>query len=440
MSIAANMSTVLGSGLARTGLVFATGILLARGLTPEGRGAYALAVAAAAVTMMATHFGITASAIHALRSHPAAGSRRAAAGALIVVLAGLLAAVFWGGAALAGRTPPRLAAAELVAPMVAWVALGHALRYCAGLGRALGAYGVHAARDVVAPLAFLGLLVALALTGRMSARAALWAYVAAEALTLATTAAAIGRRLGPPERPRAADFRVLSRFGFKSWIQALAGQLQRRIDVLLVAGVLDDPAALAYYAIARGLVDQLEVVPNAMGQVVFREVAGRGAESAAQLVAVSLRTSMALVTPAALALAAFAPWLLPLLYGSQYGASLQPLLALLPGGLALVVFRMLSRHFAATARQQIPARQHALGIAVKVPIALASMPVLGLTGAALASSLAALAMAALALRRFIRENGMPIGEVLLVQPEDRALLRARVSRFRRSSPPAGKDR
>jgi Na+-driven multidrug efflux pump len=107
-------------------------------------------------------------------------------------------------------------------------------------------------------------------------------------------------------------------------------------------------------------------------------------------------------------------WLLvPLVYGPAYRATVPPLLILLPGVMAMGVFKVLTRDFSSRNRQQVSILASGVALVLNMGLDLLLIRRWGVTGAATASTVGYTAAGAVLLAFFLRDSKLDWREVLL---------------------------
>jgi O-antigen/teichoic acid export membrane protein len=109
---------------------------------------------------------------------------------------------------------------------------------------------------------------------------------------------------------------------------------------------------------------------------------------------------------------------IPLLFGREFAAASLPLLFLIPGVVATAAANPVSAHLMGTGRPVFGAAAAAVNLTVNVVANLALIPVLGASGAALASTLSYSASAVVLLVVFKRLNSVPLRQMLVPTSDD----------------------
>jgi O-antigen/teichoic acid export membrane protein len=383
-SFARDALSILGGNVAALVLSFLSGAILARELGPEGRGTLAALLVVPTMLVSLAELGVRqATVVHVGRGRRAPGAVAGtvmtllvASAALGVVVAGLAYAV-WGSP---GFTPALVALALVLVPSRL------ATSYAGGLllgSQRLGAVGrVRHLPELVRTLVLLALWVGIGvgLAGAMAATLAGAALVAVYSLRLAAR--------DFPLRPRWDPTVAVSllRLGAVYAVSLFAIQLVFRFDVVLMER-LAPPAALGHYALGVALVEQLWQLSTALGTVVFARSA-RAADPAGFTRSVGrlLRVTVAVTAAGAVALAAAAGWVVPLVYGEAFRPSVQVVYLLMPGVIAFSAFKLVNTDLAGKGRPALSLAAVVPALAVNVGLCVLLIPRYGAAGAAIASA------------------------------------------------------
>lgn len=227
-------------------------------------------------------------------------------------------------------------------------------------------------------------LLGIYLFGELTVESALWAFL----LSVVPVALwALFRVLGSgPIQWQIpwAFYSSLFKLGLVYALSFVVLQLNYRIDILLVSRISGATEA-GWYALAATLAEQIWQLPQAIGIVLMSRVAmqpEKSAKSAATVARMGLLLSM---LGAGLVLLA-APFLLPLIYGEAFRASVQMLMALLPGILAMVVFRILNGQMSGLGKPQLALYVFLPMLMVNILLNLLWIPRFGAMGAAWATN------------------------------------------------------
>ncbi len=438
MSFFRNLAGVLLTSAVGVPIGMVTSILLARLLSTDDRGFYAVAMSFATVTTMLTQFGWPTASIDRLRR----GGRPAAevSGGSLVFL-GLVSTLVV-ALAFAAEAPLRehllsdlpfvVFAAALVTVPLRMLANGFG-----SIARAINrfqdenwyAFALRVANLIAAlvVLAWLG----GALTGLMLAIASAYAVL------VVALVAVVLRRTGLHFALSAEELMLTLRFGLKTHAMTVAGRLHERLDIFMLAALLAEPTQIAFYAIAKGIIQIIQMLPSSFGKVAYPELAGLAPGAASEFAASLVRQNLLLLVPIGIVLGGAAPVLLPLLYGEPYGASTLPFLLLLPGTLLLGAAGVLARYFTGTDNHRPNIITRFVSLAVNALLNYLWIPRFGIEGAAAAALVSYTVDAVGLVFIFVVQSDSSFGDLVRIRDSDfdpyRKLLRRAARAWRRGA-------
>ncbi len=207
-------------------------------------------------------------------------------------------------------------------------------------------------------------------------------------------------------------------YGSKSHLQILVGFLQYRLDIYLVAYFLGENE-VAYYALAASVAGVIWHIPDSIGTVLFPKLSStEETDVIHHLTSVVCRHTIFITGIAALMLSAASEFLVKGIYGIEYIHAIRPLLILLPGVVMMSIYKVLARNFSSRNRQQISVIAAASALILNVGLNILLIPHLGVTGAALSSTVSYSATSAILLFFFLRESNNTLKETVLIDQVD----------------------
>ena len=168
------------------------------------------------------------------------------------------------------------------------------------------------------------------------------------------------------------------------------------------------------------------MLPDALSLALFPHVAGKDTAEAGSTAARTSRHAIAWVGVASLALALASPFIVPLVFGAEYEASVRPILILLPGTAMLTAYLILSRYFLAINKQQITVRTQLIATATNIGLNLYLIPRWGILGAATSSLISYGLEMILIVASFRRESGQGVRNILILNYSDIEEYRQRI--------------
>jgi O-antigen/teichoic acid export membrane protein len=184
--------------------------------------------------------------------------------------------------------------------------------------------------------------------------------------------------------------RATTIFGFFVVLSNSIGYLATQIDSILIGHYLD-PTAVGIYAVAILLVQALTLVPNAIQCVTYPAMAtlyGKGDVVGVRHIFYStLKKSFLLTSGVAVLLAICAPFIITLLFGQQFLGAYIPLLILLIGYTVDSSFSAVGTTLGSIGKVHIVFRIQAICVVLNIILNILLIPLLGIAGAALATSI-----------------------------------------------------
>jgi O-antigen/teichoic acid export membrane protein len=401
-------------------LQFPIGVLTARYLGPEGKGALHIVVVSLMVSTALGNLGLGQASIYFVGRNrkclPAV-----VANLLLVTVIISIAFIGIGWLALEYNQPPvyrRL-------PMWLWVAVAALvpigllqsllMQVLSAVLRIIEINVVQVATVAVQLLLFAFFVIAMnkGLTGAFLAYA-LACFQAAVILI------ALVRREGAyPQRSNLPLLRASLSYGLKAYLTALMRLLNLRLDALLVASLASGGlAAAGIYSVATSLAEIILFIPTSIRLGLFPVVAASSNAESSRLTSTACRQTMLISVMVASIAAAFGPLIIRWLYGTQFVAAALPLMILLPGVVLLAQVILFQAYFDGSGNPGISGLSTVLSVILTVILDVALIPPYGSIGAAVASTCAYTAEFVVAGLVFIRRTGLSWNEVLVFQKGD----------------------
>ncbi|GLY80691.1 polysaccharide biosynthesis C-terminal domain-containing protein [Actinoallomurus iriomotensis] len=399
-----------------------SGIVIARALQPEGRGAYYVITTIGTITISVGHLSIEQAQVW-LWSRGA--DRRAltanglvlglAVGALAAVAAGVLVGVL-------GQDVIPIAGYGQLATALAAIPCAMAVVYLNNILVLRSRVQVVNTAALLGGVLQCGPLLLLAAVARLSPAQVVLLWAVSVTVPLAVLVSAARPRLHHWDRSlarRAVDRGLRYHLGLTSLF------LLFRADILILDG-MTTTAAVGLYSLAVSLAELTRLVTDAIAQIALPRQLGTDDEgaAAATLAVTRLSTIVAVASVASMCLAA--PPLIPLVYGTAFAGSVPSLIALAPGLLALGATRPIGAYLLRLDRPMLASSMSVAALLVNVALNLALVPFFGIVGSAVASSIAYATLAALQVAWFVRASGASPRD-LLPGPAEVAYARGRLA-------------
>lgn len=436
MSLFRDATSTLSTSIANIALGLGTSIVITRWLSVDDRGVYSVATNFAGLLALVLNLGWPTASIYRLRRVGSAPAQVASAALLsVVILSTLGLLVVWAFAPEIAHRFLADAPTGVLALALAVVPFQLTLNNFTSVTRGIGRFDL-------SNWARLGMGVGTLITASVALivlqggiEAALVAHVVAHVLIALALLAATFRLTGWVLRVDVDEMRDSVRFGLKSYAQSLAGQAHERIDIFLLAILLRDPGQIAFYAVAAGVVQRLKLLPESIAIALLPRLSSMNPQEAAATASMACRHAIAGVSVAALGCVLVGPFLIPLLFGEPYRASIPAFLILVPGIVFLTLYRVLARYFTAIDRQQINITSQLVSLTTNVGLNLLLIPRFGIAGAALASLISYGLETLMIGSAFRAASGSRVTEFLIPKRQDLQPYRARVERLIRRRRP-----
>ncbi|MDJ0789205.1 MAG: oligosaccharide flippase family protein [Myxococcota bacterium] len=414
MALIRNAVGVLATSVVGIPLHLLTSIVLARFLSVEDRGVYGVAISIITIGSLVFELGWGPATIYRLKRLGLPPARIAGTSLWFCVVMGGI--VCLGGAPLASFVNERFmsgAPSAVYTLALITIAIHFFWILFASMARGIDRFPLQNGGHVAMNLSrLLGTVIALVLLDG-SVVAAVVAYLVSQLFGSLIVFVGVVRQTGVDPKLRRQDLIDTQRFGLQSFLARIGVRLHERIDVFMIAFLLDDPREIAYYAVAVAVIAQLKLIPEAISGALYPELAATPEEDTGVLAATVARHTLLWVLVTALLAGLSAPLLIPLVYGDPYTASVLPFLVLLPGTALFTRYRVLSNYFTSLNRQRVNVQTQVVTLVLNIGLNWFLIPRYGILGAALAS-LASYSAAAFWINvAFVADSGVPLRRTLL---------------------------
>jgi O-antigen/teichoic acid export membrane protein len=385
--LAGSVARTAGFNVGAMGAAGIAGIVLARALGPTERGEYAAITSWFGVVLMVGGMGQPAALCYYVARQPERAREYVATSRAMMLTTGIIALT--GGLLLA----------PLLAHGNATVTLGYRIAFGASIAAPIGASYTFSlqARDlrrwnvlrlaqpvasmiaviVLWRLRLLSLNVALIIITVTMALQMLWAYTNCRRVGLA------------PGHARIELIRPLFVYGAAQIAAATPALLNADLDQLILSQTVPAPD-LGRYAIAVTLTQLPIPVVSAIGNVAFPRLASQQGTTAAtlRLQRRALLGSAGLAVAMLVPLAVLAPWFVPLVFGAAYRGAVPLMWILTPGTVFLSCGQVVGDLLRGRSHPSTVAWAQGFAAIFTVALLFALLPVVGVSGAAIASTVA----------------------------------------------------
>jgi O-antigen/teichoic acid export membrane protein len=415
-----------------TNIGFFTAVLIiARQLGPAGRGTLAFVTVTALIVGRAASLGIAdASAVLAAKK-PELRPRLLASVALIASTASLAGATVV-ALALATLTPPGqpagiddLLLVALVGGAVANALMDAVFGFLLGCSR----FRHYAAGTALASWGYALLLAVFVVATDLSVHIAAFSWMIAHTIAaVAGLTYAVGTF--SIRAPTLVVLRECLAFGVRASVGTLSRFLSFRADQVLM-GFLTTEAVLGVYAIAVNASEILLYLPWAAAMA-FLPLSASGRLGGASGVVATFRMLLVASLVSVAVAVAVGPPLLPLVFGSEFDASVRPFLLLVPAPLAYSAIWLFSNALLAASRPALASVGPFISLVLGLTLAVILIPIWQAEGAALAATTGYVGGGIIAVAMYRRTHRFPLAD-LAPRVSDARTLFAIVKRGRPSA-------
>jgi O-antigen/teichoic acid export membrane protein len=390
MRLFRDSSFVLSGNVVQLFVSVASGVLIARTLGATGKGETYLALQIASLTSVLLAIGLGQSYQYHLRKELLDGGAIVSHILLQTAVVGVVvAAAYYFALPLLQRLTNGSLGDSLLALTLLLTVMTVLVNY---FGFALMALddGVKAASTYGAfgSIVYIVLLAGVLLT-RPSVSGVIWCNLIAVMARAIPTIAKVVVRYRPGRLPGIANGMTASLFSYGAG--SLAGNLMLttvlRVDTFLVNAYLG-AAAVGIYSVAVAIAEFVLMIPSAIGVALFPYLTSADDRTQVATVGRIGRLTAVLSIGSALALVAGSYPAIRLLFGAGFGAAYPPLLALLPGLVALSLVYSYANFFSSRGNPWVNAVVFGGATLVDVVANILLLPQFGVIGASIASSVA----------------------------------------------------
>ncbi len=414
-------------------LSVATGIAIAKGLGPAGKGVYSGTLMLVSLVMVGPA-GIAGAIIYELtKQRRSLADILPASGLLLVALTALscLGALIF--SLFRGWNPVLTIFVAAVPPSVVLAWQGG---FYIGLGRLRNlnaqSVGVALATLVAVTLAIFALH-----GGAIAALVAWLVCLYGAAAVVLWHVLALGR--GPSRVPLGASTAGLVRFGGQAAANLFLGQVNYRIDSIILIALLGT-APFGVYSIAVNFGELLFMLTRPITAAVTRDIGIRSPSSSAIITAKVIRICTAMVAAASIVAFVAGPFVIDAVYGTRFAGAAAPLRILLPGIVAFSTAGTFAAFFIMQmGRPLIVSAVNLVMIAIQALMCIAFVPRFGMSGAALASTITYVSGAFMNTWWFCRATGVSPLDVWMVRRDDLRTIGEAVAEAFRRAPAQGSE-
>lgn len=382
-----NTVSTFGTRLLLIGIGLITSVIIARILGPEGRGAYAAAMAVVGIGVQFGNLGLHASNTYYV-SHDRTLLSQLVSNTLVISLGlgGLGVSIAW----LVFFIWPSIAPLQgyLLVFALLWIPIGLADLLLQNL--LLGIYEIRIYNIIALLTKILAatLLIGVILINRSSVEIVFITGFIAALVSCVWTLSRLVANGSQPTLPSLEIFYRGIRYGFKAYLAAFFGFMVLRVDLLMVKQMLGVELA-GYYSIAANMIDMIYMLPVVAGTLLFPKLSAMSSEHEKWFLTKNIAVGVTLgVSILVLFAGILAKPVVLLLYGQEFLPSVPAFIYLLPAIVAMSINTIFMNYFAALGMPMITVYSPGVAALANILLNLWLIPAYGIIGASISSVVA----------------------------------------------------
>jgi O-antigen/teichoic acid export membrane protein len=404
------LSITLGASFANIALSIVTGITVARLLGPEGKGELVAVFLWPALLAAVGNLGVGESITYFVASDRKNASRTMGAGYLLVGPQAVLLMIFGYlliPVVLRQHRPEVVDAARFY---LLFIPLNLLTSYSMSALQAVLELTWYNVLRVLVTVSYLGSIIMLALSDRVSVANLTWGLLLANGLTACVSIILIIAKLKPVFGGAYHQMKSIIAYGLRSHVGGIANILNVQMDQLLMSAFLS-PAQLGYYSVAATVGGAGKIVSMVFRIVSFPVIASAEVHDKKKEISRYARMNLSMLLAATVLIALALPFAIPILYTASFSPSILPAELLSVATVFLGVGLVLGTGLKGMAMPGEVSKAEILAFGVTFVGLAVFLPRLGILGAALTSLVAYSTSALFLAWRLSRKGQIPLGDL-----------------------------
>lgn len=415
-----NTLITLTSRILQLILGIALSVILARGLGPQGKGIFALVILFQTLLINFTDFGIGPASVFYIGKKKYPLSVVFGANIIFSILIsglaislGVILLFFFGDKIL-----PQVPSIYLYLILIL-IPLWFFLNILVNILLALQKIKKYNLLQLTVPLVFLGLASLLWLTNNFSIQAVIISQIIAYVLADLVLAWQIKKEVqGLSFALNRTIFQNFFSYGIKNYLSNVLSFFHYKIDMFLV-NIFLNPAAVGFYSIAVGLSQQIWLISEASGTVLFPRISSEtNQKNLKEFTPLVCRNILFISLILTAVLFFIGRHLIVLLYSQQFFNAIAPFQILLVGTVMISAWRILANDLSGRGKPMLNVYINAITAIVNVVLNILLIPKFGIAGAAWATSASYTAALIIIVIVYSRISGNQIKDILLMKKAD----------------------
>lgn len=213
------------------------------------------------------------------------------------------------------------------------------------------------------------------------------------------------------------------KFGLKDFLNQVIAKSNDKFDQVFL-GFLVSSSGFGIYSAGVALAGLVSSIPGSYTNVFFTQIASMSLDKGLDVYKRAMRVTLSLSILIAIAMALIARPMILILYGSAYQSAVAVVIFYLPGLIFQIAARLSIKFYAAQGKPLKNALVYTVALVASAPFYFILIPVWGLKGAAISSSIGYFAAFAFSMYQLKREFPFQLQEVLVLQKADIAEIKS----------------
>jgi len=261
------------------------------------------------------------------------------------------------------------------------------------------------------------LVIILVLVIKLDVRGALLAWTLSICFSFLVHLILLLKKVTPKFGINLSIFKVALRYGFLAFTCGIMQLVNLRLDLFLV-GYFLTVKDVGYYAIAVGLSNFVLRTSKSVCTVLFPRYSSLDDQKSNKLTATVVRNSVFLLSTLSITMVFFGKPLIHLFYGKEYIPSYKPFLILLPGVIALTITHLVYGNFMGKGIPKMGIYAFFSSLLFTVTLDFLLIPLWGIAGAAVASSISYGIGALVISQKYTAESDETFADLLIIKKSD----------------------
>ncbi|RKY87972.1 hypothetical protein DRQ11_04860 [candidate division KSB1 bacterium] len=397
---------------------FFTGIITARVLGPEGKGVYTIVILVYTVATLIGNFGIGNANVYLIGRRKLKTEEVVTNSLFLSLVIGIgIIFLFWGTHSYLENSVFQNVEPRFLYTIIITTPFALMVLYLGNIFQAMDQFVKFNVVEVLRAGTRLILIAAALLALKLGVLGAVESWVIAEIAAAGFALYLLLKILSPKWKLNLNGIKSTLSFGLRSYAELFFLYLNYQIDMIMVA-YFTEPKQVGYYSIAFAISRMILILPTSIGIVLYPKLSTFPEQKGDEFTALVCRHIVFIIVLILLIIGIFSTSIIKLLYGTAFLPSVTSLLILLPGTLAISIYKQLTRNFLSRGKPQWGAYLSIIGLAIAISLDVLLIPRYGIAGGAFASSISFITMSIGALYLFTKTSRVPLLNTLFITPRD----------------------